>query len=53
MQGQYRAFRQCLIPDVPTALAKAQQAGVIRISQGIFRADPSASTASKFVLKND
>jgi hypothetical protein len=34
-------------------LPRAQQAGVIRISQGTVRADPSASTASKFVLQND
>lgn len=48
---QLRAFSQGQAPDVPTVLAKAQQTGVIRIFQGIFRAGPSASTASKFVLK--
>lgn len=41
------------VPEASKALAKAQQVVVIRISLGTFRADPSASTASKFVLQND
>lgn len=41
------------VSEASKALAKAQQVVVIRLSPGTFRADPSASTASKFVLQND
>jgi len=52
-QGWPRALSQGPSPCCTPDLVRAQHTGVIRISWGIFRADPTAGTASKFVLKND